>query len=87
MGIAVMTGHRFAGNQESCLQTWKRSHMGCAALLCGRFADVQELRFKSENRSDMGCDEVHGCPFAYCQIWYFLSPKCSNKRSTILQDV
>ena len=61
--------------------------MGCAALLFGRFADVQELCFKSENRSDTCCDEVHWCPFAYCQIWYFQSAKCSNKRSTILQDV
>ena len=61
--------------------------MGCEALQCGRFADVQELRFKSENCSDMGYDEMSGCPFAYCQTWYFLSAKCSNKRSTILQDV
>ncbi len=87
MGIADMKRHRFAGNQESRLETWKRSHMVCEALLCGRFADFQELRFKSENRSDTWCDEVHWCPFAYCQIWYFQSAKCSNKRSTILQDV
>ena len=87
MGIADKKGLLFADTQESCFEAWNRSHMGCEALLCVRFADVQELRFKLENRSDTCCDEVHGCPFAYCQIWYILSPKCSNKRSTILQDV
>ena len=54
MGIAVMTGHRFAGNQESCLQTWKRSHMVCAALLRGRFDDAQKSLIQVAKRLNVG---------------------------------
>ena len=63
MCIAVMKGLRFANTKEWCFETWKLSHMGCAALLCGRFAVVQELRFEHEKRSDMGCVELLGCLF------------------------
>ena len=48
MCIAVMKGLRFADTKEWFFETWKSSHMGCAALLCGRFTDVRELRFKQE---------------------------------------
>ena len=48
----VMKGLRFADTQESCFETWERSHMCSFALLCGRFVDAQESRFQSANRSD-----------------------------------
>ena len=81
-----MKGLRFVGTQESCFETWKSSHMGCAALLCGRFACVQELRFKTENRSDMGCDELQGCLFAHCLEWHFQAAKLSDKSSSTMQE-
>ena len=42
-----MKGLRFADTQESCFESWKRSHMGCTAMLCSRFADdAQESRIQ-----------------------------------------
>ena len=40
--------------QESCIDAWKRSYMGCSSLLCGRFADSQESRFQASKRSNIG---------------------------------
>ena len=45
LGIAVMKEIRFADTQESCFETWKSSHMRCAALLCGLFDDAQKSHY------------------------------------------
>ena len=46
--------------QESCIDAWKRSYMGCSSLLCGRFADSQESRFQASKRSNMGSAVLEG---------------------------
>ncbi len=48
---AVHKGLRFADTQESCFETWKRSHMGSSALIFGRFDDSQESCFQASKRS------------------------------------
>ena len=84
MGIAVMKGLRFAGNQESCLETWKRSHMVYAALLCGRFDDAQKSLIQVAKRSNVSRAVIKGLRFADSQELRFQGRK-RNMGSAVQQ--
>ena len=84
MFTTVMKGLRFADNQESYFEYWKRSYMGCAALLCGLFAEAQELSIQAANSSKMGSAVLK---FADGQKSLIQVAKRSNVGSTVMKGL